>query len=97
MEISLYDLLVEQFDPTVDAQQAELELDAYRWNPLVKKALGIIPFRGHITRLCIRAGKTGWGLRGKCIRNTFPTWLRQKVNVTLVEDDFVFRNMVQCI
>ena len=29
MEVSLYDLLVQQFDPTVDAQEAELKLASY--------------------------------------------------------------------
>ena len=88
VEVSLYDLLAAQFDPTVDAQQAELELDSFRWNPLDKKALGIVPFRGHVSRLCTRAGKTGWALRGKVIRNTFPDWLRQRVYVTKTEDAF---------
>ena len=63
VEVSLYDLLASQFDPTVDAQQAELELDSYRWDPLDKKALGLVPFRGHVSRLCTRAGcKWGSGL-----------------------------------
>lgn len=30
VEVSLYSLLAEQFDPTIDAQQAELELGSYR-------------------------------------------------------------------
>ena len=34
IETSLYDLLVVQFDPTVDVQQAEIELASYQWNPL---------------------------------------------------------------
>ena len=88
VEVSLYDLLMLQFDPTIDAQQAELELDRYRWNPLDKKALGVVPFRGHVSRLCTRAGKTGWALRGNVIRNTFPDWLKRKVNVTKTEDAF---------
>lgn len=65
VEVSLYDLLAAQFDPTIDAQHAELELDSYRWDPLDKKALGLVPFRGHVSRLCTRAGKAGWALRGK--------------------------------
>ena len=88
VEVSLYDLLASQFDPTVDAQQAELELDSYRWDPLDKKALGLGPFRGHVSRLCTRAGKTGWALRGKVIRNTFSEWLRKRVYVTKMEDAF---------
>ena len=63
-------------------------MDSYRWNPLDKKALGLVPFWGHISRLCTRAGKTGWALRGKVIRNTFPDWLRQRVYVTKTEDAF---------
>ena len=39
-------LLAQQFDPTIDAQQAEIELDGYHWHPLDKKALGVVPFRG---------------------------------------------------
>ena len=88
VEVSLYDLLQLQFDPTIDAQQAELELDRYRWNPLDTKALGVVPFRGHVSRLCTRAGKTGWALRGNVICNTFPEWLRKKVNVTKTEEGF---------
>ena len=72
VEVSLYDLLVQQFDPSVDAQQVEIELESYRWNLLDKKALSVVPFRGHISRLCTRAGKTGWALSSKSIRNTFP-------------------------
>ena len=88
VEISLYDLLVQQFDPTVDAQQAELELASFRWNPLDKNALGVIPFRGHVTRLCSRAGKTGWAMKGIAIRNTFPDWLRSRVIISKSEDTF---------
>lgn len=88
VEVSLYALLAEQFDPTIDAQQAELELDAYRWHPLDKKALGVVPFRVHVSRLCTRAGKTCWALRGKAIRNIFPEWLRRRVDVTPTEDAF---------
>ena len=88
VEVSLYDLLVQQFDPTVDAQQAELELANYRWNPLEKNALGVIPFRGHVSRLCSRAGKTGWAMKGIAIRNTFPEWLRARVMVSKSEDTF---------
>ena len=88
VEVSLYALLAEQFDPTIDAQQAELELDGYRWHPLDKKALGVVPFRGHVSRLCTRAGKTGWALCGKAIRNTFPDWLCRKVDVTPTEEAF---------
>ena len=88
VEVSLYDLLVQQFDPTVDAQQAELELASYRWNPLEKNALGVIPFRGHVSRLCTRAGKTGWAMKGIAIRNTFPDWLRSRVMVSKSEDTF---------
>lgn len=87
-KVSLYNLLLLQFDPTIDAQQAELELDRYRWNPLDPKALTVVPFRGHVSRLCTRAGKTGWALRGNVIRNTFPDWLRKKVNVTKTEEAF---------
>ena len=47
-----------------------------------------MPFRGHVNRLCTRAGKTGWALKGKAIRNTFPDWLKRKVNVTKTEDAF---------
>ena len=72
VEVSLYDLLVQQFDPNVDAQQAELELATYRLNPLEKNALEVIPFHGHVSRLCSRAGKTGWAMKGIAIRNTFP-------------------------
>ncbi|RPB18674.1 hypothetical protein L211DRAFT_853890 [Terfezia boudieri ATCC MYA-4762] len=50
--------LVQQFDPTVDAQQAELELESYRWESPRKKAFGAVPFRGHVNWLCTRAGKT---------------------------------------
>ena len=88
VEVSLYDLLVQQFDPTVDAQQAELELASYRWNPLEKNALGVIPFRGHVSRLCTRASKTGWAMKGIAIRNTFPDWLRSRVMVSKSEDTF---------
>ena len=88
VEVSLYDLLAAQFDPTVDAQQAELELESYRWDPLDKKALGLVPFRGHMSRLCTRAGKTGWALRGKVIRNTFPDWLKKRIFVTKTEEAF---------
>ena len=54
VEISLYDLLVQQLDPTVDAQQTEIELHSgsYRWNLLDKKGPGVMPFRGHISRFC---------------------------------------------
>ena len=48
----------------------------------------MVPFRGHVSRLCTRARKTGWALRGNVIRNTFPEWLRKKVNVTKTEDAF---------
>ena len=51
-----YRLLFVQFDPTNDA---EPQLDGYRWNPLDKKVLGVAPFRGHINQLCTRTGKTG--------------------------------------
>ena len=51
VKVSLYALLAEQFDPTIDAQQAELELDAYLWHPFDKKALGVVPFRGHVSHL----------------------------------------------
>lgn len=44
VEVSLYDVLVQQFDPTVDAQQAELDLASFRWNSLDKNASGVIPF-----------------------------------------------------
>ncbi|KAF8420017.1 hypothetical protein BGX38DRAFT_1272351 [Terfezia claveryi] len=82
VEVSLYDLLVQQFDSTIDAQQAELELEAYRWNPFDKKALGVVPFRGHVTRLCTRAGKAAWGSKCKAIRNTFPDWLKKQIKMT---------------
>ncbi|KAF8442690.1 hypothetical protein BGX38DRAFT_1144067 [Terfezia claveryi] len=88
VEVSLYDLLVQQFDPTIDAQQAELELVSYRWNPLDKKALGVVPFRGHVTRLCTRAGKTAWGSKCKSIRNTFPDWLKKQIKMTAKEEVF---------
>ncbi|RPB19641.1 hypothetical protein L211DRAFT_897370 [Terfezia boudieri ATCC MYA-4762] len=78
VEVSLFDLLVQQFDPTVDAQQAELELDSYRWNPLDKKGLGVVPFRGH----------AAWGSKCKAIRNTFPDWLKKQIRMTATEDDF---------
>lgn len=63
-------------------------MDGYGWHPLDKKALGVVPFRGHMSRLCTRAGKTGWALRDKAIWNTFPDWLRRKVDVTPTEDTF---------
>ena len=88
VEVSLYDLLLWQFDPTIDAQQAERELDRYQWDPLDPKALTVIPFRGHVSQLCTRAGNTGWSLRGNVIRNTFPEWLRKKVNDTKPEEAF---------
>lgn len=96
VEVSLFELLEQQFDPTVDAQHAELELDRYRWNPLDKKSLGVIPFRGHVNRLCSRAGKSGWALKGKAIRNTFPDWLKRKVNVTKTEDAF-WSSVEECV
>ncbi|RPB21348.1 hypothetical protein L211DRAFT_870048 [Terfezia boudieri ATCC MYA-4762] len=46
VEVSLYELLVQQFDPYIDAQQAELELESYKWNPMDKKGLGVVPFKG---------------------------------------------------
>ena len=63
-------------------------MDSYRWDPLDKKALGLVPFRGHVSRLCTRAGKAGWALRGKVIRNTFPDWLKKRVYVTKTEEGF---------
>ena len=47
-----------------------------------------MPFRGHVSRLCTRAGKTGWALRGRVNRNTFPDWLRSKVDFTPTEEAF---------
>ena len=88
VEVSLFTLLTTQFDPTVDAQQAELELAKYRWNPLDKGALGVIPFRGHVNRLCTRAGKSSWAIKGIAIRNTFPDWLRSRVMLSKSEDHF---------
>ena len=88
VEVSLFTLLTTQFDPTVDAQQAELELAKYRWNPLDKGALGVILFRGHVNRLCTRAGKSSWAIKGIAIRNTFPDWLRSRVMLSKSEDSF---------
>ena len=86
--VSLHELLVQQFDPSIDAQQAELELESYKWNPMDKKGLGIVPFRGHMNRRCARAGKTTWALKGKAIRCTFPDWLTTHLKVHASEDDF---------
>ena len=88
VEVSLFTLLTTQFDPTVDAQQAELELAKYRWNPLDKGALVVIPFRGHVNRLCTRAGKSSWAIKGIAIRNTFPDWLRSWVMLSKFENHF---------
>ena len=88
VEVSLYDLLVMQFDSAVDVRQAELELEGYRWDPLDEKALEFVPFHGHVDHLCARAGKTRWNLKGNAIRNTLPDWLKKKVDVTTTEEAF---------
>lgn len=48
----------------------------------------MVPFRGHVNRLCTRAGKTSWALKGKAIRSTFPDWLKRQVKVAASEEDF---------
>ena len=53
-----------------------------------KRALGVVPFRGHVNRLCTRAGKTSWALKGKVIRKSFPNWLKKRVKVQAEEEDF---------
>ncbi|RPB21379.1 hypothetical protein L211DRAFT_889885 [Terfezia boudieri ATCC MYA-4762] len=53
-----------------------------------KKALGVVPFRGHVTRLCTRAGKAAWGSKCKAIRNTFPDWLKKQIKMTTKEEVF---------
>ncbi|RPB20335.1 hypothetical protein L211DRAFT_852445 [Terfezia boudieri ATCC MYA-4762] len=78
------------FDSTIDAQQAELELEAYRWNLLDKKALSVVPFRGYITRLCMRPGKATWGSKCKAIRNTFPDWLKKQIKMTIKDCQIVW-------
>lgn len=63
-------------------------MDQYRWHHLDEKALDVVPFHGHVSRLCNRVGKTGWALRGNAIRNTFPDWFRRKVDPTTTEEAF---------
>ena len=51
--------------------------------------MGVIPFRGHVTHLCSRAGKTGWAMRVLPFAIlTFPHWLRSRVMISKSEDTF---------
>ena len=52
-----------------------------------KSCLGVVPFCGHVNKLCTRAGKTTWALKENAIGNTFPDWLK-KVEVHAEEEDF---------
>ena len=72
-EISLYDLLKNQFSSEVDARAAEIELGRYKWEPFKKNNPQLVTtFRSNIERLMKRAQKIDSFTQMRIIRNALP-------------------------
>ncbi|KAF8445124.1 hypothetical protein BGX38DRAFT_1271560 [Terfezia claveryi] len=55
---------------------------------VIKKALSVVPFTDHVTRLCTKAGKAACNSKCKAIRNTFSDWLKKQIKITTKEEVF---------
>jgi len=58
-EVSLFDLLKKQFSSDMDAREAELELECFKWKPFEHNGMNVMVVCGHIKRLMKRAGLVG--------------------------------------
>ncbi|KAI5809502.1 hypothetical protein DFH27DRAFT_605918 [Peziza echinospora] len=85
-EVSLYDFLKKHFNSDMDAREAELELNKFRWKPFEKDGMNVTVARGHIERLMKRAQKVGTFARVKALQNCLPQKFRDKVEMEESED-----------
>ena len=85
-EVSLYDLLRAHFNTDMDAREAELELERFRWKPFEKDGMNVTVLRGHVERLMKRAGISGTFQRIRTVRNCLPPKFKDRIGMETTED-----------
>ena len=89
IEISLYDLLREEFSTDDDQQSCIAELQRLKWNPTKADALPFATFKSKTKTLTLRAGYTSWSLQCSTIRNCIePASLRSLIMLNPEEKAF---------
>jgi len=89
VEVSLYNLLHEEFSTDDDQQACIAELQRLKWDPTKPDALPFATFKSKAKTLALRAGYTSWSLQNSIFHNCIePAGLR--VQCILNPDEKVF-------
>ena len=79
VEVSLYNLLREEFSTDDDQQACIAELQRLKWDPTKPDALPFATFKSKAKTLALRAGYTSWSLQNTIIRSCIePAGLRMQ-------------------
>jgi len=84
-EVSFFELLKKQFRSDMNAREAELELERFKWKLFEHNSMNVTVVHGHIERLMKRAGIMGPFQHVRCIHNCLPPKFREKVEMMKTE------------